>query len=141
VGLQSCDAFTQIRSFTKKAIRTISKTNYNAHTEPLFKNLHILKLNDIFTLQLSKLMHSYMHISLPDPLMNMFTINRNIHLYETRHQHQPHILQRKTAFISKTFIHQAPEAWYKLPEKIRQLRSGNSFNRYIKKYLTNCYNI
>ena len=35
----------------KKAIsmiRTISKMNYNAHTTPLFKNLQILKLRDIY---------------------------------------------------------------------------------------------
>ena len=32
----------------KKFIRIISKTDYYAHTSPLFKNLNLLKLNDIF---------------------------------------------------------------------------------------------
>ena len=33
----------------KKAIRLISLAKYNAHTEPLFKTLSLLKINDIFT--------------------------------------------------------------------------------------------
>ena len=121
----------------KKAIQTISKMNYNAHTTPLFKNLQILKLKDIYILQLSKLMHSYIYCILPTPLLNLFTVNRNIHLHKTRQQNQPHIIHRRTAFISKTFIHQAPDQWYKLPENIRQLRSVNNFNRNVKKHLIN----
>lgn len=121
----------------KKAVRTISKMSYNSHTEPLFKKLQILKFNDIFTFQLSSLMHSFINDTLPAPLMTIFTVNRTIHSHETRHLHQPHVQYRKTAFLSKTFICQAPEAWYKLPEKIRQLRSENIFNKYVKRFLIN----
>ena len=32
----------------KKAIRIITKSRYNAHTSPLFKNLNILKLDDLY---------------------------------------------------------------------------------------------
>jgi hypothetical protein len=138
--LWGCSHSTYLRSLDilqKKAIRTVSKSNYNAHTEPLFKNLQILKLKDIFTFQLSKIMYSFINISLPDPLMTMFTVNTHIHSHETRQLHQPHIQYRKTAFLSKTFIYQAPETWYKLPETIRQLRSQYSFNRSVKKFLTN----
>ena len=76
-------------------------------------------------------------IFLPDPLMTMFTVNRHIHSRETRCLHQPHIQYRKTAFLPKTFIYLAPEIWYKLPNIIRQLRSQHSFNRFVKKFLTN----
>jgi len=71
----------------KKAIGTVSKSNYNAHTEPLFKKLQILKLKDICTFQLSKIMYSFINISLPDPLMMMLTVNRRIHSHETRCLH------------------------------------------------------
>ena len=65
--------------YRKKAIKTVSKSNYNAHTEPLFKKLQILKLKDICAFQLSKIMYSFINISLPDPLMTMFIVNRHIH--------------------------------------------------------------
>ena len=40
---------TNILKLQKKAIRTITNSKYNAHTDPLFKKLGILKINDIFT--------------------------------------------------------------------------------------------
>ena len=39
----------KIFKLQKKAIRLISLAKYNAHTEPLFKTLNLLKINDIFT--------------------------------------------------------------------------------------------
>ena len=126
--------YTNYKSYRKRPSERYQKMNYtgNAHTTPLFKNLQILKLKDIYILQLSKLMHSYIYCILPTPLLNLFTVNRNIHLHKTRQQNQPHIIHRRTAFTSKTFIHQAPDKWYKLPENIRQLRSVNNFNRNVK---------
>jgi len=114
--LWGCSHSTYLRRLEmlqKNAIRTVSKSNYNAHIEPLFKKLQILKLKDICTFQLSKLMYSFINISLPDPLMTMFTVNRHIHSHKTRCLHQLHIQYRKTAFLPKTFIYLAPEIWYK----------------------------
>ena len=53
-----CWGFKQNRIFQlqKKAIRTITRSKYNAHTEPLFKKLNILKVNDI---QIRKLYKFY----------------------------------------------------------------------------------
>ncbi len=41
----------RIIKLQKKAIRTISLSKYNAHTEPIFKTLKLLKVKDILTLQ------------------------------------------------------------------------------------------
>ena len=38
----------------KRAIRIITDSKYNSHTEPLLKSLNILKINDIFTIQYLK---------------------------------------------------------------------------------------
>ena len=38
----------RILKLQKRAVRIISKAKYNAHTEPLFKNLMLLKIQDIF---------------------------------------------------------------------------------------------
>ncbi len=39
----------------KKIIRILSRSKYNAHTEPIFKELKLLKLEDILKLQELKL--------------------------------------------------------------------------------------
>ena len=45
---KSCD---RINKLQKKAIRIVSLSKYNAHTEPIFKTLHILKVADILKIQ------------------------------------------------------------------------------------------
>ena len=43
----------------KKVVRIISNNKYNAYTDPIFKYLNILKLNDIYKLQLAKFFYKY----------------------------------------------------------------------------------
>ena len=45
-GFQCHNLFT----LQKKAIRHVTLSRYNAHTDPLFKSLNILKISDIFKL-------------------------------------------------------------------------------------------
>ena len=40
----------------KRIVRIISKNGFDAHTDPLFKNIMILKLEDIYSLHLEKFM-------------------------------------------------------------------------------------
>ena len=42
---------SRIHRFQKKAVRTITSSKLNAHTEPLFKILHLLKISDIFNIK------------------------------------------------------------------------------------------
>ena len=42
----------------KRIIRIINKSHFNAHTDPIFKDLGILKFNDIHLLQLGQFMYS-----------------------------------------------------------------------------------
>ena len=48
-----------------RIVRVISKKGFGAHTEPLFKNLMILKLEDIYSLHLAKFMFSFKTTSIP----------------------------------------------------------------------------
>ena len=43
----------------KRIIRIISKRSFDAHTNPLFKSLMILKIEDIYSLHLGKFMSSF----------------------------------------------------------------------------------
>ena len=48
-----------------KAPRILSASKYNAHTEPLFKNLKLLKIEHILKLHELKLYYKFIHIRLP----------------------------------------------------------------------------
>jgi len=126
-------------SLQKKCIRNICKAPYNQETTPLFKHLDIPKLNDIFTLQLCKLMYSYTSDLLPPSLKTLFIMNTAVHSHNTRHRHYPHVTTRKTSAISRTFIHQAPKLWLELPSNLRQKPTLKAFNYHMKKYLISFY--
>ncbi len=56
----------------KKAIRIITKSHYNAHTEPLFKSLNILTYEKIIMQAQLSLMHSVFHGYAPNSFVNVW---------------------------------------------------------------------
>ena len=50
----------------KKAIRTLMISSYNAHTESFFKNLKLLKIQDILILHSLKIYHTFRNNKLPN---------------------------------------------------------------------------
>ena len=63
----------KVEILQKKAIRNTCNTVYNAPTAPLFKQLGIAKLIDVYNIQLCKLMYSYTSGTLLTPPQTMFT--------------------------------------------------------------------
>ena len=54
-----------IHKIQKRAIRILAASKYNAHTEPLFKQLHLLKACDICKLQELQFYHKLINRQLP----------------------------------------------------------------------------
>ena len=49
----------------KKAIRVVNHSDYLSHTDPIFKELKLLTLEDMFTQQKFKFLHKLAHNTLP----------------------------------------------------------------------------
>ena len=76
---------SRILRIQKKAVRIITLNRYNSHTEPLFKTLQILKIDDQLKLQELNFFYKYMHDNVPVYLLNWNIIpNYNIHSHDTR---------------------------------------------------------
>ena len=71
----------------KRAIRIITDSKYNSHTETLLKSLNILKINDIFTIQYLKFFHNYINDRVPVFFRSFFVEHALYHDYEPRHCH------------------------------------------------------
>ena len=70
----------RIIKLQKKALRIITLSNYNSHTEPLHKKLSMLKVDDILKLQQLKFYYKYIHNNLPVYLQNWrILFNYDIH--------------------------------------------------------------
>ena len=67
----------------KRIIRNISKSHFNAHTDPIFKDLGILKFNDILLVQLGQFMYCK-NSFLPPRANDNFSRSNQFHSYNTR---------------------------------------------------------
>ena len=68
----------------------LNRSHRNEHSSPPFKNLRILKISDINLLQTSLFMYKLYHNLLPSQFTVYFSLNSNIHSYNTR-AHEKHI--------------------------------------------------
>ena len=76
----------------KKAMRIITGSPPRCHSEPLFKNLGLLKLEDINTYLIGMFMYRIYKGYVPSLLQGIFTSNEDYHNYSTRqacHLHLP----------------------------------------------------
>ena len=67
-GVANNTLLEKIVLLQKRAIRAITKSDFLAHTDPLFSNLKILKMDDTYLLKLASLMWDYDHNLIPNPL-------------------------------------------------------------------------
>ena len=123
----------------KKAIRICSNSAYLAHTDPLFKQLKSLKLQDIHTYQAALFMFKYSKNLLPF-FHDAFIPNSDIHSYPTRHRSDLHLNNPKLLLALKSIRHHGPDIWNSLPDHIKSRTSIFSFKATIKKYIITNYN-
>lgn len=117
----------------KKAIRTITNSNYNEHTAPLFKDLNLLRLNDLYKLNVGKFMYKMTHNKLPLPIKHTFIQNQEMHNHNTRQG--VHIKYRRTKIASNQISHKGPEVWLNIPADIQTAKTINQFKSKYKKFL------
>ena len=68
----------------KKIIRIITNSDFLANTDPLFEKTGILKLEDIFKLQMASLMWDFENGALPQCFSRYFTKVNQRHSHSTR---------------------------------------------------------
>ena len=67
----------RITKLQKRAVRLINKSKYNSHTEPIYKNMKLLKFDDIFKLNCLKLFFKHINLKLPSYFLNYKLISYN----------------------------------------------------------------
>ena len=83
---QNCNSINKMQ---KKAIRTITHSNYIAHSEPLLKDLNLLSVKDLMDLKLIKFLHKLYHNNLPIYFSNYMP---HLEKRETRYNLRSHRL-------------------------------------------------
>ena len=103
------------------------------------KKLDILKISDLYALQLNICMYKYNKNCHPNALNNICTSNSDIHSHNTRHCQDQHIAMRRLHSTSKSFICQGPEMWNNIPVSVKSAKSVNSCKHNLKKIYMSKY--
>ena len=135
-----CERITKLQ---KKAVRIISLSKYNAHTEPIFKELKLLKVSDILKLQELKFFYRYQHKQLPTYHLELpFQANSFTHAYNTRQHHDIHQPLAKHEYAKKCLRFDLPRLINITPAIILDkvwTHSLQGFSWYIKQYTIQNY--
>ena len=134
--------YNRVYNLQKKALRIMTGSKYNAHTEPLFKQLNIMKLEDSFSLQCLKFYHKFKTNSLPKYFANIFTRNSEIHSYGTRSREQLHYFPFKKTGASKCLRHSVPNLLTEIaPNVLSKLNtlSLEGFSSFYKTFVVSAY--
>ena len=123
----------------KRVIRTIAKTTFDAHTDPIFQNLGILKFHDIYLIQLGLFMYSYQNHTLPLKFHCKFTLQSQIHSYNTRNSRKYRLPFCRTRTKQFFVFYQGPKFYNTLNTNIIKASSPFSFKRALKEFICNNY--
>ena len=120
----------------KKCIRIISKSSYDAHTEPLFKALRILKFADIYKFQVGKMMFLFRKGLLPSAFCNMFPLRNTFHSYNTRTCEHFHVASYRTNIRSFAIRFQGPKLFNSFDSSLKNANSISSFKTQLRTFLS-----
>ena len=122
----------------KRAVRIITCSKYNAHTEPLFKTLNLLKIEDIMKIKALKSYYRYKQNELQKYFDSLFTESNDNHSHDTRHKSVLYQLPTKTSTERLYVRHYIPEILTKTPECITEKLDTHSFGAF-SNYMKNCH--
>jgi hypothetical protein len=131
----------------KRAVRTISKSHYRAHTINLFKELKILKIADLCALQDYKFCYKLSHNQLPYYFQTINDMSNNsklsVHQYQTRNKNNERLPFVKHEFAKQCISYRYPLILNNIPKNIKdKIETHNFFGYrlYIKKIILGNYN-
>ena len=121
----------------KRFCRLMTFSNYSAHSAPLFQQLHILRIYDIYKLNLATYMYKIFNNLIPYLNHHRFTSNSSIHSYNTRNKNHLHTPFCRTKLRQGTIHFQGPKLWNQLPVEITTVKSSFVFKNRLKQFLFN----
>ena len=125
----------------KKAVRAISFQHRLSHSLPIFKDLKLLKLSQIF--ELLTFVYDSVNKTSPSCFHNFFLLSSSVHQYSTRQASQGDLsLFRKNSvhYGLRSIQYLGTKLWNSLPMELWNASSKVSFKKQLKIHLLNKVN-
>ena len=124
----------------KRVVRIICFAKFDDHSSPLFKNLNLLKLENLIYTTNSLFMYDYYRNVLPDAFNDFFVQIKRKHNYDTRlaSKNTYYIPTVRTNYGKFSLRFQGPKVWNEINDNLKILSKG-AFKRqlsssFIEKY-------
>ena len=135
--------YYRIEKLHKRFVRIISSSKYNAHSEPLFKVLDILKIEHLFSQSCLKFVYKFKKSQLPKYFLSFQCVPRSsIHDHDTRGAERVDIICTRTHMAAKCIRSHLPVILNDTPAMIINKINTHSiqgFSFFIKRYYLSQY--
>ena len=123
----------KVENLQKRCIRNVGLKKFKSHTEPIFKELNVLKLSDKISFAKSVFMHQFKNNKLPISFSDTFSDIINTDERQTRHNDYNYI--NKPAI--KTYLEKFPykqfvSNWNSLSIDLKSTADKNEFEQLLK---------
>ena len=124
----------------KKVVRAIAHQHPFSHTLPIFKSLKILKLHDIFQVNLLCFVYESINKLNPYCFHDFFLLSSNVHEYFTRQSNSGDLFRNHKNIFQyglRSILYMEAKTWNEIPEILKNSDSRFSFKRNLKKFIQN----
>ena len=131
---------SKLKVLQNKAMRAISGVGWSESATPLYQRYEILKVEDMYKLELAKFMHSLVSQSLPPSLINYFADLKIISNRNTRSKTKGNLKTPlfKSSKTQNSIKYQGTIVWNSIPLSFRKLPKRKFVDKYkhflIQKY-------
>ena len=128
----------------KRVVRAISFEHFTSSSTPIFFNLKILKLHDLFKLKLLSFAYDCVNKTSPSCFHSLFPLAGSFHQYGTRQvgKHDIYITRKNTLqYGLRSVRYFGAECWNTITMHIKSSPTVCSFRQQLKTFLLNNYQL
>ena len=119
----------------KRAIRVVAGAKFRANTAPLFKELNIMNVNNIYVYNVLIIMYKHHHGKIPDIFQPFFVRNNEIHDHATRQQSYLHVNKQMSVRSAKSFRNTGVKIYNYFKTFVKFDIGVSTFKTQVKKYI------
>ena len=149
-----------LNAYKKKCVRIMTFAPFNSHTNAIFQELELLKVQDVIKCQQLKLVFDYHGGSLPDDLLDLFqltsdiqTTNLKLNSKQNNLLYLPHF--KTSTYGKKSIKYQCSKIWNQTFKngyiqinsdpnknvKVDSIQTNNSFKKTLKQHYLYTYSL
>ena len=141
-NLINCSKFNRVQKYQNKIVRTLFAQFYNySDIDNLYSKLNLLKIQDIYKLKVSEIMHKYIYSDLHSSILDC--VRSDMPDANTRNLALSHLYVRpifpRINVVRHSFVYQFADVWNKVPVNIRNTPDFNAFRKLYISHLLNSY--